>query len=162
MSKGKTSSHYLELKPSNVRISKTIEDRFHNYVNIAKEFLKDGVTSGGRTFHCTFAVSHGKVLTVGFNDYEREVDRHPMLGKIKFYTDDESYHMALHSEINAILKLGKIDYSSVSFFNVRIDRNFHCKTSKPCSNCHRMLKIVGAKNIYYYDEKLNSFQVIKL
>ena len=70
--------------------------------------------------------------------------------------------MGLHAEIDAILKLGKRDFSSISFFNIRIDRNFHCKTSTPCPNCKRMLEIVGAKNIYYFDDVDSKFKVIKL
>lgn len=162
MSRGRFSSHYLEIQPSDLKISKNIRQRFENYVSVSREFLKEGYDSGGRTFHCTFAVSHGKVLSVGFNDYAHEVDYHPQLGKVKFYTDTEDYHMALHSEINAVLKMGKTDLSSVSFFNVRIDRNFECRESRPCSNCLRILKLLGAKRIYYYSDSHGDFKVIKL
>ena len=148
---------------SSDNVSKNISRRFHNYINIAKEFLRNGYDCNGRAFHCCFAVDHGKVLTIGFNDYSKKIDYLPELGKVKFFDDPISeYRMGLHAEIDAILKLGKRDFSSISFFNIRIDRNFHCKTSAPCPNCKRMLEIVGAKNIYYFDDVDSKFKVIKL
>lgn len=144
-------------------ISETIAQRFHNYINITKEFMKEGYTSHGRSFHATFAVSHGKVLSIGFNNYRRKVNYIKGLGNLKHFDDPISeYNMSLHSEIHTLLKLGDIDYSSVQMFNVHISRNGKCSMSKPCPNCIETLRRVGVRKIFYYDDKKNGFKYIKL
>lgn len=61
----------------------------------------------------------------------------------------KSYKPCFHSEISAILKLGKEDCSDIEFFNIRIDNNGNIASSKPCANCMNMLRTMGFKRIYY-------------
>lgn len=98
---------------------------------------------------------------VGFNSYKYQIDYHPILGQVKKYAE-KTYKMCKHAEIDAILKLGDVDYSKIIFFNTHIDLNGHCRNSKPCLNCYRMMKIVGVRKVCYYDESVKKFLMLKL
>lgn len=143
-------------------LSKSLASRLHAYVNVAKGKLR-ARRSSGKIFHCTFCLEHGKVKAVGYNQYKQEIDWHRRLGKVKFFTD-KNYHMCKHAEIDAILQLGgnSYDYSKMTFFNVHIDKNFHCKNSMPCKNCLRVMSLLGVKRVVYFDEAKNKFLAIDL
>lgn len=130
-------------------ISNGIAKRFNNYIEIAKA-LK-GTKQTGRAFHVTVATQKKKVLAIGVNNYDRVVYK-TRFGKYKVY-GSESYKPCLHSEISAILKMGKEDCSDIEFFNIRIDNNGEIAPSKPCANCMNMLKIMGFKRIYYINKQ---------
>jgi len=155
-----TSPHFNRIKGKDT-LSKNSLTQIHNFVETAKEFVRNGKTSHGRSFHCCFVLKHGKVQTIGFNSYKRRVGYLKHYGNIKHYTDGH-YHMCLHAEVNAILKLGDIDFSKLTFLNVHLDKSNHCKASKPCLNCHRMMRMVGVKSCIYYDEDANRWLEIEL
>lgn len=142
-------------------LSKSLVSKLHAYVNVAKSKLRTGKRTG-KIFHCTFCIEHGKVKEIGYNQYKQEIDWHKRLGKVKFFTDG-TYHMCKHAEVDAILKLGgdSYDYSKTMFFNVHIDKNFHCKNSKPCKNCLKLMSELGVKRVAYFDEEKNKFLVLK-
>lgn len=153
-----TSDHYKIIckhKVIDVQ-SKTAKSRMHRFVNLSKALFNRSACSNGRTFHCCFAVKKGKVLAIGINDYKRKLDGYNRRFKttVKFYGED-SYHLSLHAEISALLKLGLEDCTGIEFYNVRLNKGCHCCHSAPCDNCIRMLKIVNAKRLYYYDQDLN-------
>ena len=63
---------------------------------------------------------------------------------------------SLHSEMHALQKFGakfagnaKYIISSCDMYNIRIDRNFQMKISKPCPSCQNLLNTTDIKNIYY-------------
>lgn len=136
--------------------SKAVQDQMHRYVNLAKALFRKGATSHGRTFNVCFVTRKSKVIAIGLNDYDRNMSGYNRRLKTVYRKyGEKSYIPSLHAEISAILKIGIDDCSSLSFFNVRLDKGCHCKNSQPCANCLRMLRMVGAKNIYFYNEKLD-------
>lgn len=117
------------------------------YIEIAKAMKPKMQT--GKSFHVTCIFDKSKLLSIATNDYSKEHRRHrfgkyhPLKGGSKGYTP------GCHSEIAAILKLGEQDCSKYTFFNIRIGNNGEPSLSKPCSNCFRVLEMVGFKRIYY-------------
>ena len=140
--------------------SNAVKNRMHRYVNLAKALFRKGATSHGRTFNVCFAVAKSRVIAIGLNDYARDMSGYNKKLKISYKKYGEaSYVPSLHAEVSAILKLGIDDCSSMSFYNVRLDKGCHCKNSMPCANCLRLLKMVKAKNIYFYDENMDICEV---
>lgn len=129
--------------------------QFKSYINIAKALKGNKQT--GRMFHITVAVKKKKVLAIGINNYDRIVDK-TRFGKYKVYGPD-SYKPCLHSEISALLKMGKEDCSDIEFFNIRIDNNNYIAPSKPCKNCMNLFESVGYKKIFYINHQ-GKFKVI--
>lgn len=140
--------------------SKHVKNRMHRYVNLAKALFSKGYTSNGRTFNVCFAVKQNKVLAIGINNYSQHVCVYDkQLGYKYKKFGSKSYQPCLHAEVSAVLKLGLEDCSGLSFYNVRLDKNCHCRNSQPCANCLYLLTSVKAKNIYCYDDDLNICRV---
>lgn len=59
--------------------------------------------------------------------------------------------IGIHSEMDAVIKLGATDCSGLSIVNTRINRNNELDMSKPCSGCLHMLRSLNFNNIYYFD-----------
>lgn len=115
----------------------------------------------GKTFHTTFIYKGSKLLKIGHNSYTK-LHREHKFGKYRPTKDDSSrYTAGIHSEMDAIIKLGQTDCSDLTFVNVRINNTGEPAISKPCLNCKRVLEQVGFKTLWYYDgenyikEKLN-------
>ena len=73
-----------------------------------------------------------------------------MFGAYKGFKDNpEKYIASIHSEIDALIKMGKTDCSKLTFVNVRIDNEDKVKIAKPCQNCMKVLQGLGFKNIFY-------------
>lgn len=155
----KNVEHYSVI-PHTIEVSKTVRNRMSKYVNVAKAMLSRGCTSNGRTFNVTFASFHGKVLSIGWNDMSRRIRYvRQFRTDVKHY-GEPSYNLSLHGEISCLLKLGYEDCSDIDFFSIRIDRNGHCCNSQPCKNCERILKMVGFKHVYYFDENMRMKSLI--
>ena len=150
------SKHYAFRLNKTEVASNAVKNRMHRYVNLAKALFRKGATSHGRTFNVCFAVEKSRVIASDLNDYARDMSGYNIKLKTSYKKFGESsYVPSLHAEISAILKIGVDDCSSLSFYNVRLDKGCHCKNSMPCANCLRMLRMVKAKNIYFYDEDMN-------
>ena len=65
--------------------------------------------------------------------------------------------VGVHSEMDAVIKLGLSDCSGLSVINTRIDRNNQLAMSKPCLGCTDMLRGLNFKRIYYFD---NGFKLL--
>lgn len=154
------SKHYLNNMTGTAVTSAAVLDRMHRYVNLAKAMFRKGATSNGRTFNMTFAVKKSKIIAVGLNDYDRQMIGYNRKLKATYKTFGESsYVPCLHSEMSALLKLGLDDCSDIAFYNVRLNRTCHCCNSQPCSNCLRMLRSIGYKHIYFYDNDMNICEI---
>jgi deoxycytidylate deaminase len=139
-------------------MSKNIHKKIKKCIEISKCLKKD--KESGRSFHCTFIYNKNKLLSIGFNSYKKLHRRH-IFGAYKGTKDNpEQYIAGIHSEIDALIKLGKTDCSKLTFVNVRIDKNKQANISKPCENCFRVLQGLGFKQIYYIDA-LGCIQVLK-
>lgn len=148
--------HYID-KLDGLKVqSKTVLNRMHRYVNLAKALFRKGATSNGRTFNVCFAVKKSKIIAIGLNDYDRQMPSYSRLFKTVYKKYGESsYTPCLHAEMSVLFKLGIDDVSDYSFYNVRLNKSCHCCNSQPCSNCYRILKMTNAKHIYYYDNDMN-------
>ena len=145
-------TQYVNAKPVE---SNAVKNRMHRYVNLAKALFRKGATSHGRTFNVCFAVDKSHVIAIGLNDYDRDMSGYNRRLRTTYkHVGDENYVPSLHAEISAVLKIGVDDCSDLSFYNIRLDRNCHCKNSQPCANCLRILRMVNAKNIYFYDNDM--------
>lgn len=134
-------------------MSKSIAQKINKCIEITKCLRKDKQT--GRSFHSTFIFDKGKLLSIGFNNLKKLHRRH----KFGIYrgckTNPEKYIASIHSEIDALIKLGKTDCSRFIFINIRIDKNDEVNIAKPCENCMRVLQGIGFKKIYFTDSKGN-------
>lgn len=122
----------------------------YRYAEIAKALKPSNQT--GQFFHVTFVCKKRKVLAIGINNYHKALDAKKW-GEYKpcKSVNTESYRPGIHSEISALIKLGREDCSDLDFFNIRIGNNGEITISKPCPNCYRVLQQIGFKNIYYFD-----------
>ena len=138
--------------------SKNIQAKINKCIEITKCLKRD--KESGRSFHTTFIFDKGKLLSIGFNNYNK-LHRSTKFGKYKgTKANPDQYIAGLHSEIDAIIKLGRTDCSRLSFINIRIDNNDCPNMSKPCENCFRVLQGLGFKQIYYLNA-LGDTQIIK-
>lgn len=133
-------------------ISKHTYKRVEGYIELARALR--GTHQTGQSFHVTFICKKRKVISIGINSYIKRCPSH----KVGEYLPSKSsrtdrYTPGLHSEISAIIKLGQEDCRDFSFFNIRINNHDKIAASKPCPNCQRVLKQVGFKSMYYFDEK---------
>lgn len=139
-------------------MSKNMDEKIKKCIEITKCLKKDKST--GHSFHTTFIFDKGKLLSIGFNNYNK-LHRSTKFGKYKgTKANPDQYIAGLHSEIDSIIKLGRIDCSRLTFINIRIDNNERPNMSKPCENCFRVLQGLGFKQIYYLDS-LGNTQIIK-
>lgn len=59
--------------------------------------------------------------------------------------------VGIHSEMDAVLKLGYTDCAGLTMINTRIDRNHQLAMSCPCKGCMHMLSQLNFKKIFYFD-----------
>ena len=93
-----------------------------------------------RTFHTTFIVKGSKILSIGINTDKT----HPRTLRFNYHCQPKT-----HSELSAVIKLGKEDCSDFTFINIRLTKDDKTAISKPCSGCMDMLSQVGFKKIIY-------------
>ncbi len=111
---------------------------FNRLIEIARA-LKPG-NHPTRTFHTTFILKGSKVLSIGMNSAKT----HPRTLKYNYHCQPNT-----HSELSALLKLGREDCSDLTFVNVRLTKDNEIGISKPCRGCMDMLNQVGFKSIIY-------------
>ena len=134
--------------------SRTIRNRMSRCVNIAKSLFSKGVTSNGRTFNCTFAFNKSKLLAIGINNYNKQIQYLKQFKTNYCVYCGENYHPSLHDEISCLLKLGLEDCSHIDFYSVRINKWKKCCCSRPCLNCENILNQVGFKHVWYFDKDM--------
>ena len=139
-------------------MTKKIHRKIKKCIDITRALRES--RESGRSFHSTFIFDKGKLLSIGFNNYKK-LHRHHLFGKYVGTKDNpDKYVAGIHSEIDAIIKLGRTDCSRLTFINIRIDNNNCANISKPCENCFRVLQGLGFKQIYYIDA-LGGIQFLK-
>jgi deoxycytidylate deaminase len=137
-------------------VTKSIQVKINKCIEITKCLKKHKET--GHSFHATFIYDKNKLLSIGFNNYKK-LHRSHKFGIYKGYKDNpEKYVASIHSEIDALIKLGRTNCSKLTFINIRIDNNGNPNIAKPCSNCLKVLQDVGFKNIYFTN--LNKIEVM--
>lgn len=101
-----------------------------------------------RTFHTTFIVKKGKIQSIGINSTKT----HPRNLKYNYKGADGvdiRTMVGVHSELDAVIKMGRKDLSDCVFINVRIDNNGQVALSAPCEGCQSILSRVGFKQVWY-------------
>lgn len=120
---------------------------FNRCVEISKALKPAKAT--GRAFHTTFAIKKGKIVCIGWNDYNKMHRSH----KFGVYNNHKNlpneYKASIHSEIACLIRLGEENLSDFDIVNIRIDNNNNIAHSKPCPNCQKVLSDVLPKNVYY-------------
>ena len=130
-------------------MSKNIHNKIKKCIEITKALREE--RSSGRSFHSTFIFDKSKLLSIGFNNYKK-LHRRNTFGPYKGTKDNPDQYIAgIHSEIDAIIKLGRTDCTGLTFINIRVDNNDMPNISKPCENCFRVLQGLRFKHIYYID-----------
>jgi deoxycytidylate deaminase len=111
---------------------------YSKLIEIARALKEKNIS--GRCAHSSFVFSKSKLLSIGFNKYKT----HPQ-------TKNYSYHRfaGIHSELDAVLKLGMNDCSGLTIVNIRIDKNENLCNSQPCRGCSELIKTLGFKRIIY-------------
>ena len=59
--------------------------------------------------------------------------------------------IGIHSEMDAVIKLGYSDCAGLSIVNTRINRRNELDMSMPCGGCLDMLQSLNFKDIFYVD-----------
>ena len=106
--------------------------------------------SSHRCRHFSFIVDGSRIIKIGFNrskTHPRNLKYHYYNKKGEFMADQ----VGVHSEMDAVIKLGWSDCSGLTIINTRIDRNGDLAMSKPCIGCTHMLTQLNFDSIYYYD-----------
>lgn len=101
-----------------------------------------------KNFHVTFILKGSKIISIGIN----KPKTHTKNLKFNYYSmigDDLRDKVGLHSELSAIIRGGKEDYSKYTFLVIRMNANNELLMSKPCPGCISALDQVGYRKIFY-------------
>lgn len=110
-----------------------------------------GKRQTGRQFHMTFVFHRSRIVCIGINDYTRPHPEHKFGSYHAYKCQSPKYQPGVHSEIDALIKLGETDCSRFVALNVRVGNDGKIRLAKPCKNCEGVLKQVGFKRVYYTD-----------
>lgn len=69
--------------------------------------------------------------------------------------------VGVHSEMDAVIKLGITDCTGLTIVNTRVNRNNKLDMSKPCRGCMDMIRKLNFKSVYYMDG-IGHFHTIKI
>lgn len=103
-----------------------------------------------RCRHFSFILHGSRIIKIGFNRSKT----HPR-NLLYSYKNRNGQAMAdqigIHSEMDAVIKLGYSDCAGLSIINTRINRRNELDMSMPCGGCQDMLQSLNFKNIFYMD-----------
>ena len=100
-----------------------------------------------RRFHMTFIMYRNRVISVGTCNPNKT---HP---RNLNYPYENPGFKGIHSELDAIIKLGEEDCRDYTFINIKIDKNNNTAVSRPCVGCAALLHQVGYKKLLYSVEE---------
>lgn len=116
----------------------------------------------GKNLHFSFILNKNSLLVTAVNSYKKEHPRH-RFGTYKATKGGFEYKPGIHSEISAIsqfvAKFGHSDFSSMTLFNVRLDKAGNPSISVPCNNCQRVLNSFNFKKIMWTENDKNIITV---
>jgi len=101
-----------------------------------------------RTFHTTFIVRKGKIQRIGINAFKTH-PRNLLYDYVGAEGVDIRTMIGLHSELDAVIKMGKRDCSDCVFINVRINKHGQVSMAAPCQGCQSILRQVGFKQVFF-------------
>ena len=101
-----------------------------------------------RCRHFSFILDRNRIISIGLNSLKT----HPLNLKYKYVNKNNqsiSNIVGTHSELSAVIKLGKEDCSKLTLINTRINRNNRLDFSAPCSGCCDMIDQLNFKNVFF-------------
>ena len=101
-----------------------------------------------RCRHFSFILDGTKIIKIGFNR-DKTHPKNLLYDYKNRKGEIMSNQIGIHSEMDAIIKLGITNCSGLTIVNTRINRNNKLDLSKPCRGCSDMLKRLNFKNIFY-------------
>lgn len=104
-----------------------------------------------RCRHFSFILERNRIISIGLNSLKT----HPLNLKYKYVNKNNqsiSNIVGTHSELSAVIRLGKEDCCGLTIINTRINRNNKLDFSAPCSGCCDMISQLNFKNVYFSDE----------
>lgn len=110
-----------------------------------------------RCRHFSFILDGSRVIKIGFNRSKTH-PRNLRYGYINRRGEFMADQVGIHSEMDAIIKLGLSNCDGLTIINTRIDRNNQLAMSKPCLGCTDMLKRLNFRRIFYYEN--NGFKLL--
>lgn len=103
-----------------------------------------------RCRHFSFILDGSHIIKIGYNRRKT----HPK-NLLYAYKNRRGELMAdqigIHSEMDAVIKLGYTDCSGLTLVNTRINRNNVFDMSKPCHGCLDMLRKLNFSKVFYID-----------
>lgn len=98
--------------------------------------------------HCTFVFNKSKLLAIGVNKFRTSPQnlKYDYIGR---NGEDSRHLVGVHSELDAVLKLGSIDCARLTFVNTRLDARNNLNMARPCRGCQHLLSQIGYKNFYF-------------
>lgn len=106
----------------------------------------------GKSAHTTFVIYKSKFICIATNNYNK-LHNINKFGKYENWKGFKTeYKPCVHSECQAILKIGEEDISDYEFLNIRIDNNGKPNMARACPNCEKVIKSFGGcKKMFYSD-----------
>lgn len=102
-----------------------------------------------RCRHASFLVYRDKIMSIGINNPAKTHPRNLRFGYRNKRNQPINNIIGIHSELAAVIKLGRQNLENLDIVNTRIDRNNMLALAKPCVGCQDMLKQLGIGRIYY-------------
>jgi deoxycytidylate deaminase len=122
------------------------EKRFNRLIEIAKALRP--LNHNNRCYHVTCILKKNKILSIGINNSKTHT-RNLQFDYFAKNGTDLRREVGLHSEISAIIRGGREDYSDCVFVNIRINSEGKLLYSAPCRGCRSCLYQTGYKRLYY-------------
>lgn len=102
-----------------------------------------------RCRHASFILYRDKIMSIGINHPNKTHPRNLQFGYRNKRNQPINNIIGIHSELAAVIKLGRQDLNELDIVNTRIDRNNQLALAKPCVGCQDMLKQLGINRIFY-------------
>lgn len=114
-------------------------------LQLAIKILESVSVQRGKQRLCSVITDRkGNVLSIGQNSY---IKTHPLQARAaKRLGKEESCY--LHSEIDAVRRLGRDAYKARNIYVARLDKQGHPVLAKPCEICESVLTSLGL-NVQY-------------
>ena len=106
--------------------------------------------SSHRCRHFSFILDGNRIIKIGFNRSKTH-PRNLLYGYKNRRGETMADQIGIHSEMDAVIKLGYSDCAGLSIVNTRINRRNELDMSMPCGGCLDMLQSLNFKDIFYVD-----------
>ena len=105
-----------------------------------------------RCRHFSFILDRNRIISIGLNS----IKTHPLNLKYNYVNKNNekiSDIVGTHSELSAVIKLGRENCYGLTLVNTRINRNNQLDFSAPCRGCFDMINQLNFKNVYFTNIK---------